>query len=67
MRARLVKKFPAGKSQVLYGAQKSPPSVPTVNYISPVHAPTCFLKIHFKIIPIYAYVFQVVYFLRFPH
>ena len=48
------------KTKVLYGSQNSPPAVLTVNQISPVHTPACFLKIHFKIIPIYAYVFQVI-------
>ena len=53
---------------VHYRSHKYPPPVPILSQFDPVHAPTShFLKIHFNITPIYAWISQVVFSLRFPH
>ena len=53
--------------KVPYRIHKSPPPVPTLSQLDPVHTPTShFLKIQLQT-PIYAWVSQVVFFFRFPH
>jgi hypothetical protein len=48
--------------KVHYCINNSPPSVPILSQLSPVHVPSHFMKINFNIIPIYAWVSQVVSF-----